>query len=219
MTTAEFRLLVRYRTTTAAPLQVVEDWPGLSMEDDSADYVGERLNHPFTGSRYLLATDLSGTVGSGVEVPAVVLNQALQNGNDAAPGPLDFVGSQAAKTGFAAFDGDSVQLLAAPDLHFLGTPAARQTVVQGAIDYCAERGDMMFVGSAPDRGRRAGIAVARARGDYGQLESAYATTVTAFSTQFQAPKVYGALYAPWVRVSIRRASARHLRGSCRPKGT
>jgi phage tail sheath protein FI len=201
VTTAEFRLLVRYRTTTAAPLRVVEDWPGLSMEDDSADYVVERLNHPFTGSRYLLATDLSGTVGSGVEVPAVVLNQALQNGNDAAPGPLDFVGNQAAKTGFEAFDGDSVQLLAAPDLHFLGTPAARQTVVQGAIDYCAGRGDMMFVGSAPDRGRRAGITVARARGDYGQLESAYATTVTAFSTQFQAPKVYGALYAPWVRVA------------------
>jgi phage tail sheath protein FI len=199
--TAEFSIVVRYRTSATAPLQVVETWPRLSMETDVVNYAVERVNHPFTGSRYLLATDLSGTTASGIEAPAVALNQALQNGADAAPGPLDFVGNTAAKTGFQAFNGDSVQLLAAPDLHFLGSAGARQTVVQGAIDYCANRGDMMFVGSAPDRSRRAGVAVARARSDYGQLESGFVAAVTAFGLQFQAPKVYGALYTPWVRVA------------------
>jgi len=198
--TMEFRLLVRYRATSSGPLDLVETWPSLSMESDSADYVVDRLNHPFTGSRFVLATDVSGTVESGVKVPAVVSNAALQNGVDAAPAALDFVGDPGARTGFHAFDGDSVQLLAAPDLHSLAAPADRQAVVQSALDYCSARGDLMFVGSAPDRGRRAGVAVARSRADYQQLESAFATGIEAFSTQFQAPKVYGALYAPWIRV-------------------
>jgi phage tail sheath protein FI len=201
VTTAEFRLVVRYRRTAAAPLDLVETWLNLSMESDSPDYVVDQLNHPFTGSKYLLATDVSGAVGSGIKVPAVVSNQPLQNGNDVAPAALDFVGDAAARTGFAALDGDSVQLLAAPDLHFLAAAGDRQTVVQGALDYCANRGDVMFVGSAPDRARRAGVAVARARTDYGQLESAFVASVEAFSTQFQAPKVYGALYTPWIRVA------------------
>jgi phage tail sheath protein FI len=201
VTTAEFRLLVRYRTNAVAPLQLVEQWPALSMETDSVDYAVDRLNHAFTGSRYLLATDLSGIVGSGIEVPAVVSNQPLQNGVDAAPAALDFVGDSAAGTGFSAFDGDSVQLLAAPDLHFLGTSAERELVVHGALDYCALRSDIMFVGSAPDRTLRAGIAVARARGDYRQLESDFVDDVGTFSEHFRAPKVFGALYTPWLRVA------------------
>ena len=201
VTTAEFRLLVHYRVSAAVPLELVEQWPGLSMESDSADYVVTRVNDAFTGSRYVLATDISGAAPSGVEVPAVVSNQPLANGVDAAPGPLDFVGDSAARTGFNALNADSVQLLAAPDLHFLAAAGDRQTVVQGALDYCANRNDLMFVGSAPDRGRRAGVVVARARGDYSQAESAFAAAVEAFSTQFQAPKVYGALYAPWIRVA------------------
>jgi phage tail sheath protein FI len=198
--TTEFRLLVRYRTTSSGPLDLVETWPNLSMESDSSDYVVDRINQPFTGSKYLLATDVSGAVASGLEVPAVASNAALQNGVDAAPAALDFVGDSGAHTGFHAFDGNSVQLLATPDLHSLASASDRQAVVQSALDYCSARGDLMFVGSAPDRGRRAGVAVARSRADYQQLESGFVTGIEAFSTQFQAPKVYGALYAPWIRV-------------------
>jgi hypothetical protein len=200
VSTMEFRILVRYRTTPSATLDLVETWPSLSMESDSADYVVDRINHPFTGSKYLLATDVSGIAQSGVKVPAVVSNAALQNGVDAAPAALDFVGDAGSHTGLHALDGDSVQLLAAPDLHFLAAAADRQAVVQSALDYCSARGDLMFVGSAPDRARRAGVAVARSRADYQELESAFVNGIEAFSTQFQAPKVYGALYAPWIRV-------------------
>jgi phage tail sheath protein FI len=200
VTTMEFRLLVRYRTTPSGPLNLVETWPTLSMESDSSDYVVERINHPFTGSKYLLATDISGAVASGVKVPAVVSNVGLQSGVDAGPAALDFVGDPGAHTGFHALDGESVQLLAAPDLHSLASASDRQAVVQSALDYCTARGDLMFVGSAPDRGRKGGVPVARSRADYQQLESAFVTGIEAFSTQFQAPKVYGALYAPWIRV-------------------
>lgn len=200
VTTMEFRLLVRYRAASSAPLDLVETWPNLSMESDSADYVIDRINHPFTGSKFLLATDVSGTVASGAKVPSVLSNAAPQNGVDAAPAALDFVGDPGAHTGFHALGGESVQLLAAPDLHSLAAAADRQTVVQSALDYCSGRGDLIFVGSAPDRGRKAGVTVARSRADYQQLESAFITGIEAFSTQFQAPKVYGALYAPWIRV-------------------
>jgi phage tail sheath protein FI len=200
VSTMEFRLLVRYRSTPSGPLDLVETWPNLSMESDSSDYVVDRINQPFTGSKFLLATDVSGTTGSGLKVPAVVSNAALQNGVDAAPAALDFVGDASAHTGFHALDGDAVQLLAAPDLHSLAAAADRQSVVQSALDYCSARGDLMFVGSAPDRGLRAGVTVARSRADYQELESGFVNDVEAFSTQFQAPKVYGALYAPWIRV-------------------
>jgi hypothetical protein len=201
VTTSEFRIVVRYRSTATAPLRTVEEWTALSMETDSGDYVVDRMNHPFTGSRYMRAADLSGTVGSVVENPAVVSNVALTTGVDAPPVGSDFVGAAAGRTGLFALDGDAVQLLAMPDLHNLASATERQLVVRNALDYCAGRGDMMFVGSAPDRTRRAGVTVPRARSDYQELESAYVNTVNAFSAQFQATKVYGALYTPWVRVA------------------
>ena len=66
--------MVRYQAAPSAELTVVEDWSHLSMEADSADYVVDRINHPFTGSRYITVTDVSGSAPAGLENPAVVSN-------------------------------------------------------------------------------------------------------------------------------------------------
>jgi uncharacterized protein len=198
--TAEFRLTVRYQASPTADFAVVETWPTLSMETDSADYAVSQLNHRFTGSRYVLLTDLSGAAPSGEENPAVGSNQALSSGTENAPGANDFVGDAAAQTGLHAFDTTQVQLLAVPDAHGLAQ-GPRDVVVRGALDYCAARGDATFVGSAPDRGRRSGVTIPRAVSDYAQTESDYLTTVESYSATFQAAKVYGALYTPWIRTA------------------
>jgi len=198
VTTAEFRLLVRYRPTPTSDFLLVEEWPSLSMETDSPDYAIGRINNQFTGSRYILVTDLSGGAASGLENPAVASNQALAGSVESAPAQADYAGDQALRTGLFAFDTTQVQLLAIPDAHTLTT--GRDAVVRAALDYCAARGDCMFVGAAPDRGASTGV-TPRALRDYTQLESDYLNSIRTYSGQFQANKVFGALYAPWIRVS------------------
>jgi uncharacterized protein len=199
VSSAEFRLIVRYQATPTAAFTVVEEWPQLSMETDSADYVAGRINHAFTGSRYITVVDLSGTSPSGEENPAVISNQALTNGTENLPTAPEYLGDAGLKTGLQAFDTVQVQLLAVPDAHAL--PATgRIDVVRGALDYCKRRGDCMFVGSALDRGAPAGI-TPRSLRDYTQLESDYLNAIKTYSAVFQASKVFGALYAPWIRVN------------------
>jgi uncharacterized protein len=200
VTTAEFQLVVRYRATPTADVQVVEQWRSLSMESDSSDYAPGRINHPFTGSRYVTVADLSGDAPSGEENPAPVAGRPLTNGADAPGGPLDYAGDAGQRTGLHALDSAQVQLLAIPDAHALPS-AERELVVRAALDYCAGRGDCMFVGSAPDRGTRSGVQVARALSDYVQPESDYLATVAAYAAEFQANKVFGALYTPWIRIA------------------
>jgi hypothetical protein len=197
---AEFRLTVRYQPTTADPFALVEEWTTLSMEVGSADYAIDRVNHPFTGSRYVALTDLSGAAAMGVQNPKVASNQPLANGVENAPSAAEYVGTSAVRSGLFSLDLASVQLLAVPDVHRFAAAADRVIVVRAALDYCAGRGDCMFVGSAPDRGTPVGV-TARAPKDYNQLESAYAATVKAYSATFQGAKVYGALYTPWIQVS------------------
>ncbi len=199
VTSAEFRLVIRSRPAAAAEFSVVEEWPQLSMETESPDYVVGRLNHPFTGSRYITVTDLSGSASTGEENPAIISNQTLNGGTENVPTAANYTGDAAQKTGLHAFDTAQVQLLAVPDAHTLA-PAGRNLVVRGALDYCAGRGDCMFVGSVPDRGAPAGI-TPRSLTDYTQLESDYLNlTIKPYAALFQANKVYGALYAPWIQV-------------------
>jgi uncharacterized protein len=199
VTTGEFQLVVRYRAVPTGGFQVVEQWRSLSMETDSPDYAAGRINHAFTGSRYITVTDLSGDAPSGEENPVPVAGRPLTNGADAPAGPLDHAGDAGQRTGLHALDTVQVQLLAVPDVHALGD-ADRELVVRAALDYCAGRGDCMFVGSAPDRGTSSGVQVARALSDYTEAESDYLATVAAYAAEFQASKVYGALYTPWIRV-------------------
>jgi phage tail sheath protein FI len=199
VTSAEFRLIVRYQATPADDFAVVEEWPQLSLETDSPDYAVSRVNHSLTGSRYITVADLSGSAATGVENPAVTSNQALAGGTETAAAAADYSGNAAQKTGFYGFDTVQVQLLAVPDAHTVGG-AGRVTVVRAALDYCAGRGDCTFVGSAPDRGTGAAV-TPRALSDYTQLESDYLTTTKTYSANFQASKVFGALYAPWIQVN------------------
>jgi phage tail sheath protein FI len=211
---AEFRLTVSYQPSSAAPISVVEEWATLSMETDSPDYAIDRVNHPFTGSRYVLLADVSGSATTGVENPAVASGLALTgSATDPSPDLADYLGSAALRTGLFAFDTVQVQLLAVPDAHLFAVattttpadPAKRRALVRAALDYCAARGDCTYVGSAPDRGPRPNV-VPRARSDYVQLESNYVDTVEAYSALFQGNKVYGALYAPWIQVTDPAAS-------------
>jgi len=195
VTTAEFRLIVRYQETPTDDFTVVEDWRNLSMQEDSADYVVDRINHTFTGSRYITLSDMS-SANAGEENPAVVSNQPLTNGTENTATSNNYIGDAGDRTGFYAFDTVQVQLLAVPDAHL--NAAIRESVVRGALDYCAARGDCTVVGSAPDRG--SGV-TPRSVSDYNELESDYVDTVKGYSALFQASKTYGALYTPWIRVN------------------
>jgi phage tail sheath protein FI len=200
VTTAEFRVVVRYRATADSDAEVVETWPGLSMESGSPSYIVGLLNHPFTGSRYITVTDVSGSVASGVENPAVVTGRPLGGSSEPAPAALDFAGDPTARTGLRALDTVQLQLLASPDLHSLNA-VGRQQAVSATLAYCANRGDCMFVGASPDRGRRPGLTFARSPADYVQSESDYLAAAQADSAPLQAAKVFGALYAPWIQVA------------------
>jgi phage tail sheath protein FI len=79
-----------------------------------------------------------------------------------------------------------VQLVAVPDAHRF--PNDRTRVTRHAIDYCAARGDCVFVGSAPDK-------------ETTESPGQYADSVRSYAAQFQADKVSGAMYAPWVTVA------------------
>jgi phage tail sheath protein FI len=199
VTTAEFAIAVQYPAGPAGAMTVVELWPHLSMESDSSDYAETRINHPLTGSRYLMVTDVSGNAPPGLKNPAVLSSQSLTGAVENLPVGADYAGDAGARTGLYAFDAVQVQLVAVPDAHTLPS-ADRDLTVRAALDYCAGRGDCMAVASAPDRGTPANK-TPRVASDYSQLESDYVGATTAYSGRLQGSKVYGALYVPWIQVA------------------
>ena len=198
VSSAEFRLVVRQQDPATGSFPAVETWANLSMQPGSGDYVLDRLNHPVTGSKYVTVADLSGA-GPGVDLPAVVSGVALSGGSETAAEAGDLLGDAATHTGLHALDTAAVQLLAVPDAHLLSA-TSEALVTRGALDYAAERGDCMYVGSAPDRGHPAGV-TPKSTADYNETVAHYTETVKQYATQFQGSKVYGALYAPWILVA------------------
>ncbi|ESA38292.1 tail protein [Leptolyngbya sp. Heron Island J] len=189
--TDSFRLIVRYQATPSESFTVVEDWSGLTMEVNSPNYAVTRLNNAFTGSNYIVLTNLNSSATGLQRQPAVVSNLAPGTlATETVPSANDYIGDST--TGFHGFDTVQVQLLAIPDAHTLvdglGADAGRETVVQSALDYCAQRGDLMFVGTVPHR-------------QPNELESNYLSRIQTYSSQFQSSKVYGALYGPWIEVN------------------
>jgi phage tail sheath protein FI len=167
-----FDLTVAYGGTE--PVNVVETWTGLSMESDLPSYALRRINDSLTGSRYLIATDRNSASASGADLPATLAFTRLTPGQEGTTTANDFIGSSASHTGFYSFDPADIQLLCCE--------RTDSAIVTAALDYCAKRGDCMYVGAVPQASVAAGQAAA-----YGQA--------------FQGKKVYGALYGPWIKVS------------------
>ncbi len=173
--TLEFDLDV-YLGGTDPGLNLKETWSGLSMEGDVDNYVAARLNHPVNGSRLIRATDEHSATAVGNDRPIDMATPlALSTGGvDGVATSNDFIGNQAARTGFYAFDPFDIQLLTCER-----TDAA---IAQAGIGYCEVRDDCMYVGAIPDGAIEGGTALA-----YGQA--------------LQGTKRYGALYGPWISVN------------------
>ncbi len=151
---------------------VVETWIGLSKERDVPNSALRRLNDPLRGSRHVVAVDVPSASNVGERVPLALAFTRFTPGSEGAPTAGEFIGD-AVRTGFSAFNAYDVQLVCCERTD----PA----IVAAALAYCANRGDCMFVGSVPEGFTAAGQSVT-----YGQA--------------FQGKKVYGALYAPWIKV-------------------
>ena len=146
---------------------VVETYPGLSMHQALANYVERAVNNPVSGSRYVTVAVPAGQTGRPVKTEW----QPLTGGVDGVATVPDFIGDEAERTGFWAFDPFDIQLLACE--------ATETAVAKVALGYCEKRGDAMFVGSVPKGSVAGGTAIG-----YGQ--------------GLQSSKAYGALYGPWI---------------------
>jgi phage tail sheath protein FI len=164
---AEFDLLVA--TGVGDDEHVVESHTGLSMQTGLGNYAVRVLNHTLTGSRFVRLTDLPSDTQARPEESDSWL--ALQDGTDGTPTSKDFIGDEAARTGLPAFNPFDVQLLCCE--------STDTSVAIAARDYCAKRGDALFIGAVPEGFVAAGQAVA-----YGNV--------------LQVANGYGALYGPWI---------------------
>lgn len=169
----EFDLTVAYGSSEAE--DVVETFTGLSMESDVPNYAPAKINDTINGSKYITVKDENSASSPGNDRPAATTGlQRLNPGRDGTPTANDFIGSQANRTGFYAFDSHNVQLICCE--------RTDSAITTAALSYCAGRGDCMYVGAVPEGFVQAGQAV-----NYGKA--------------FQGKKVYGALYSPWIQIS------------------
>lgn len=153
----------------------VERFESLSMQDGLAFSATAVINDEASGSRYVTAVDLNSGAGAAEDVPAAIASGALTTAGADGAAPLDahYLGDAGARTGYHALDNQSVQLLACPETT---SPGA----VTAALAYCENRGDLMFVGTAPQLTPLQGV--------------------INYASAFRARKVFGALYAPWIQV-------------------
>ena len=169
---AEFDLTIS--VGDAEPESVVETHTALSMEAELSNYAQRVLNHPLTGSRYVVATDLASATPPSRDRPAATTGFVpLQGGSPGSPTANHFIGDETAHSGFFAFDPFNVQLVCCE--------RTDSAIASAALAYCEGRGDAMFVGAVPEGFVEAGQAIA-----YGQ--------------SLQAKKAYGAVYGPWITV-------------------
>lgn len=153
----------------------VERFESLSMQNGLPFSAPAVINDETSGSRYITAVDLNSASGAAEDVPAAIASATLTTAgaDGSAPVDADYLGDPGARTGFHALDQESVQLLACPETT---SPGA----VTAALAYCENRGDLMFVGTAPRLTPLQGV--------------------INYASAFRARKVFGALYAPWIQV-------------------
>ncbi|MGH8066029.1 MAG: phage tail sheath subtilisin-like domain-containing protein [Candidatus Entotheonellia bacterium] len=187
LATCEFDLGIRLRGPTDPAPQPVETWEKLAFDQTRSNDAPQRLNDPFSGSAYVLLTDLNpGTFNGrdvpapgqgfrlGISTPATATLTRVQGTDGTDPATGDYRGA------LSRFDNIAIQLLAVPEVMPDGMLSA---VMRSALDYCAgpNKGDCMLVGHTPP-GR--------------DVEGA-----KSFGQEFRAAKVYGALYWPWITVT------------------
>jgi hypothetical protein len=159
---------------TADEEHIVQSHRGLSMENDLPNYAPRVLNHPLTGSRYLLAKDQVSANPAGADRPAQTAGfEALQGGSESAPTATHFIGDPVVYTGFSAFDPYDVQLVCCERTDI--------EIALAGIAYCEGREDAMYVAAVPEGVVEAGTAVA-------------------YGVALQGRKRYGALYGPSIIV-------------------
>jgi hypothetical protein len=185
LSTTEFDLRVARQGATDVQPVAVEAWEKVSLDPAHPRYAPNLINDGFAGSASIVVSDLAAGAFTGRDAPAVGTGFRLgistptttaltrQLGNDGGdPSTGDY------RKAFANFDTVLIQLLAVPEVLSDGMLDA---VTGAGVDYCANKGDCMFVGHTP-----AQRDVAAAKG---------------FGQRFQGAKVYGALYWPWISVS------------------
>jgi hypothetical protein len=155
------------------------------------DYVEDRINSGATRSRYVRVReagsppvpDTANVLPARAPVPSRLGALPTTAGNDGASEAAgDYIGNEAAQTGFYAFDTiDDINILAAPGITF-------REVVLGGMTYCENRGDCFFVG---DVQREAETATQ-------VLDFKNATGIFAGQQAFNSK--YGAIYWPWIRI-------------------
>ncbi len=132
-----------FSTVNSAGVKL-ETFPNLvigAANAGKARYIETVINHPETGSKYFVVTDLESVTASPNNLPVLGLGAVLANGNDGLTGLVDadFVGSPAGKNGLYA--GDFVE-----DLTLLIVPGKATATVQNAMcSYCSvARGGQVF---------------------------------------------------------------------------
>jgi phage tail sheath protein FI len=152
----------------------VERFESVTMQTGLDYSIATVVNDAAAGSRYIMVTDLASGSGPGQNAPAVATQQPLTSGADGgAASDIAFTGDPAARSGVFAFDTVRIQLLAVPETTSPGVTTA-------CLTYCANRGDAMFVGTAPFGYDLDGIKT--------------------YASPFRGRKVFGALYAPWIQI-------------------
>jgi phage tail sheath protein FI len=152
-----------------------ETWTRLSLRRGAPNYAPTVLNDQARGSKLVRASDPRDVANQpNADTPGRQVTVTLGGGSDGTVAAGDFIGDVGARTGLRSFDPFEIQLLC--------TERTDPAVVQAGLDYCALRGDCMFIGTVPEAAVEGGTAI-----EYG--------------AGFQGKNVYGALYGPWISVA------------------
>lgn len=167
---------------------VVETHPNLTMENSNeTDYVENRINLSGSRSRYIRVKEaplVSGNtppnrIGSPLRLGSLASTEGLEGQPDEQG---DYIGSEAAGTGFRAFDSvDDINIVAAPGITL-------RPVILAGMTYCENRGDCFYVGELPLAAQTVTEVL-----DFKNGTGAYAGQQGLISK-------YGALYWPWIQV-------------------
>lgn len=185
ISTCEFDLVISQDQAGEEQPVAVETWEKVSLLSTDLKYAPLVLNNQFSGSRFVVIKD-ENSAFSGSDVPpanhitrlglstpdtAILTRTPGSDGNT--PATADY------RSKFALYDTINIQLLAVPETMPDGMLSA---VTRAGLDYAAgpSKGDCMYVGFTPVKRDVAGA--------------------KAFGQNFQAAKVYGAMYWPWITV-------------------